>query len=78
MEDFETIKENTGKAIQDNRVNTKLIRDWKTNIRKILLDTKQTFVDWIDNFTYKFVKSLNKIECSKELGEFQHEDSRLE
>jgi hypothetical protein len=35
-------------------------------------------VEWIDSFTNKFIKSLSKIENSKELAEFQNEDSKLE
>lgn len=33
MEDFESIKENAGKSIRENRENTRLIKDWKKNIR---------------------------------------------
>lgn len=78
MEDFETIKETTAKSVRDNTSNATLIRDWKRAMRRTLLDVRQQFVDWIDSFTNKFVKSLAKIECSKELADFQHEDSKLE
>lgn len=70
MEDFESIKENTAKSLRENTPNTTLIRDWKRAMRRTLLEVRQQFVDWIDSFTNKFVKSLSKIEASKELSEF--------
>ena len=78
MEDFESIKENTAKSLRENEINTSQMKDWKLGMRKTLLDVRQQFVDWIDNFTNKFIKSLSKIEQSKELLEFQNEDSKLE
>lgn len=78
MEDYETIKMNSGNAIRDNMANTRLIKDWKLNIRKTLFEVKEKFTEWIDNYTNKFVKSLNRIEYSKELAEFVNEDSKLE
>lgn len=38
---------------------------------------KKQFIDWIDTFTNKFVKSLSKIEQSKELAAFHNEDSKM-
>lgn len=77
MEDFEHIKANSGKLIKENIVNTRLIADWKLNIRKILFEVKEKFTDWIEHFTNKFVKSLNRIEHSKDLEEFSNVDSHL-
>jgi hypothetical protein len=77
MEDFENIKVNSGKLIKENMINTRLIADWKLNIRKILFEVKDKFTDWVENFTNKFVKSLNRIEHSKELEEFSNEDSNM-
>jgi len=77
MEDFEDIKNTTKKAVVDNAQNTALIKEWKQSIRKTLIEVKENFIDWIDNFTNKFVKSLNKIEQSRELIEFAGEDKRL-
>ena len=39
---------------------------------------KEQFIDWIDNFTNKFVKSLNKIEQSRDLINYVGEDKRQE
>jgi len=39
---------------------------------------KQRYIDWIETFTNKFVKSLNKIEHSEQLSEFIGEDKRQE
>ena len=60
MEDFESIKENTAKSLRENEINTSQMKDWKLGMRKTLLDVRQQFVDWIDNFTNKFIKSLSK------------------
>jgi cysteinyl-tRNA synthetase len=54
-----------------------LIQVWKTQIRRTLIDVKKDFNEWIDTFTNKFVKSLNKIEHSKELSEFAYFDKHL-
>ena len=62
MEEFESIKSYTQKAIVENEVNKSIIKEWKEGIRDTLIQVKEQFVDWIDNFTNKFVKSLNKIE----------------
>lgn len=77
MEDFEGIKQFTQKAVTENQQNTKLIKEWKQSIRQTLIEVKKNFNEWIDNFTNKFVKSLNKIEQSRELIEFAGEDKRL-
>ena len=54
-----------------------MIKEWKQSIRQTLIEVKENFIEWIDNFTNKFVKSLNKIEQSRELIEFAGEDKRL-
>lgn len=50
---------------------------WKTQIRRTLIDVKKDFNDWIDTFTNKFVKSLNKIEQSPELAQYALFDRHL-
>lgn len=42
------------------------------------MQVKQRYIDWIETFTNKFVKSLNKIEHSDQLSEFIGEDKRQE
>ena len=76
LEEFEAIKEYTCKAVLENEPSITIIREWKESIRKTLIDVKDEFVDWIDTFTNKFVKSLNKIEQSRELVNFVGEDKR--
>jgi len=34
------------------------------------VQVRKEFTDWIDTFTHKFVRSLNKIETSKEMIEY--------
>ena len=41
------------------------------------MNVRQNFVDWIDNFTAKFINSIKDIEKAKDLAEFQGEDRRL-
>ena len=76
MEEFESIKSYTQKAIVENEVNKSIIKEWKEGIRDTLIQVKEQFVEWIDNFTNKFVKSLNKIEQSRDLINFVGEDKR--
>ena len=78
LEEFEAIKEYTCKAVLENEPSITIIREWKESIRKTLIEVKDEFVEWIDTFTNKFVKSLNKIEQSRELVNFVGEDKRQE
>ena len=59
-------------------MNKTIIKEWKEGIRDTLISVKMQFVDWIENFTNKFVKSLNKIEQSRDLINFVGEDKRQE
>jgi hypothetical protein len=54
-----------------------LIKEWKGKIRSVLLDVKENFNEWIDAFTLKFMKSLSKIECSKEMADHIDQDHKL-
>ena len=62
----------------ENEPSITIIKEWKENIRQTLIEVKNEFVEWIDTFTNKFVKSLNKIEQSRELVNFVGEDKRQE
>ena len=42
------------------------------------MKVKNEYIEWIENFTNKFVKSLNKIEQSRELISFVGEDKKQE
>ena len=64
LEEFEKIKEYAAKAIRENAPNINIIAEWKGTIRDTLLKVKQKYIEWIETFTNKFVKSLNKIEQS--------------
>ena len=78
MEEYESIKEYAAKAIKENAPNIQIIAQWKAQIRDTLLKVKEKYIEWIETFTNKFVKSLNKIEHSKQLNEFISEDKRQE
>ena len=60
----------------ENEPNISIIRKWKEGIRDTLIKVKQEYIEWIENFTNKFVKSLNKIEQSRELISFVGEDKK--
>ena len=38
------------------------MKKWKADIRKCLISVREMFIQWIDNFTNKFVDSLKNIE----------------
>ena len=78
LEEFEQIKAYTAKAIVENEPNISIIRKWKEGIRDTLVKVKNEYIEWIENFTNKFVKSLNKIEQSRELISFVGEDKKQE
>lgn len=65
LEDFEKIKEYSAKAIRENEPNIHIIAEWKGRIRDTLLKVRDKYIEWIESFTNKFVKSLNKIEQSQ-------------
>jgi hypothetical protein len=64
LEEFEQIKGYAAKAITENAPHIHIIAEWKAEIRDTLLKVKQKYIEWIETFTNKFVKSLNKIEHS--------------
>lgn len=61
MEDYESIKEVTFKTIQNSQHTTTMVYEWKQKIRRVLLDVKSEFNQWIDKFTYKFVDQLSTV-----------------
>ena len=54
-----------------------MMKHWKGEMRKILINVRDQFIKWVDNFTQQFIKSLKDIDKSKELAEFQNIDSKL-
>ena len=64
LEEFENIKAYASKAICENAPNIHIIAEWKAQIRDTLIKVKDKYIEWIETFTNKFVKSLNKIEHS--------------
>lgn len=70
MEEYEAIKAFTYRTVVENTPNMTLIQCWKSQIRNTLVQVRKDFNDWIDSFTQKFVRSLNKIELTKELIDY--------
>ena len=62
LEDFEKIKDYAAKAIQENSPHIHIIAEWKAKIRDTLIKVKDKYIEWIESFTNKFIKSLSKIE----------------
>ena len=77
MEEFERIKELTADLIKSQSGKVDMMRHWRGEIRKILINVREQFIKWVDNFTQQFIKSLKDIDKGKELTSFQHIDSRL-
>lgn len=77
MEAFETIRESAAKSILKTETHTNMVQEWKSNIRAVLLDVRKTLIDWIDSFTNKFVKSLSKIDSSKDLVDLKNGETKL-
>lgn len=67
METYEGIKAMTYRAVKEDTPYMTLIKNWKSNIRETLVQVRKEFNDWIDAFTYSFIRSLNKVENSKEM-----------
>jgi hypothetical protein len=70
MEDFEAIKALTYRTVVENTPAMTLVSTWKSQIRSTLVQVRKEFNEWIDAFTHKFVRSLNKIETAKEMIEY--------
>lgn len=77
MEYYEQIKANTFRAVVENTPSKNLIASWKNQIRDTLFSVRKEFIEWIDSFTHKFVRSLNKIEQSKEMSDHTDQDRLL-
>lgn len=77
MEYYESIKATTFRSVVENTPSKTLIASWKNQIRDTLFAVRTEFIDWIDSFTHKFVRSLNKIEQSKEMSDYTDQDRLL-
>ncbi len=74
MEQFERIKLLTADIIKSKSEQTQPMKKWKSEIRKCLIGVRDTFIQWIDSFTNKFVDSLKNLEKSHEMMKFQGAD----
>ena len=50
MEDFERIKRLTSDAITSNAPNTRIIREWKNDIRNCIMRIRSKFMENLDKF----------------------------
>lgn len=77
MEEYERIKRYSANVIQKSSGKMHCMRQWKNEIRKVLMAVREQFQRWVEHFTIQFINSLKDIENSKDLKEFKGEDSRL-
>lgn len=62
LEDFDRIKARTAEIIKKDEKKMDLMKNWKNQIRRSLIKTRNDFVDWVDVFTTQFIRSLKTIE----------------
>ena len=77
MEDFERIKKLTSDAITSNAPNTRIIREWKNDIRNCIMRIREKFIENTDKFILQFATVFKNVEMSNDLMEFRGEDKRL-
>ena len=56
------IKARTAEIIKKDEKKMDLMKNWKNQIRRSLIKTRNDFVDWVDVFTTQFIRSLKTIE----------------
>jgi len=62
MEDFENIKHKTADCIYEFSDETDIVKEWKVEIRRNLMEVKAKILVWLDEIVNKFVDSLRLIE----------------
>lgn len=62
LEEFDRIKAKTAEIIKKDEKKMDIMKNWKNQIRKSLIKTRNDFVDWVDVFTTQFIRSLKTIE----------------
>ena len=74
---FKEIKAMTEMCVEDNKFIPTMIHDWKEDIRDVLLRVRHQMIEFIENFTERFIKQIGKIESDRrELTTFVGEDRR--
>jgi len=51
MEEFERIKQSTADIIKKNNGKMEIMKNWKADIRKCLIQVRNEFIKWVDTFT---------------------------
>lgn len=77
MEDFERIRDLTAEAVTSNIQNTTIIKNWKAKIRESLMQIRQQFNKYIEQFIELFSDKFKDVEFSTDLLEFRNEDKKL-
>ena len=62
LERFKEIKVMTETVMEENKYMPQTIKDWKEDIRDVLLRVKEQMITFIDDFTERFVRQIAKIE----------------
>lgn len=77
MEDFERIRDLTAKAVTSNVENTTIIKRWKQRIRESLMEIRDQFNKYIEQFIELFGDKFKDVEHSSDLLEFRGEDKKM-
>eukprot|EP00347_Sterkiella_histriomuscorum_P020526 403337466 len=77
MEDYERIKNLAADVIKENNSSMNLMKQWKAEIRKALMNVREQFLLWIDNMTNQFIESFKVLDQQKDIKQFRGEDRRL-
>ena len=51
-----------------------MVRDWRNNTRKTLDKVKSQFIEWIEAFSEKFIRSLSMLEQKKSSHDLDESD----
>lgn len=76
LERFKKIQATGYQVMEENKHMPYLISEWKGDIRDMLLRVRAQMIEYIDNFTNRFIQQISKIEERKELSAFIGEDAR--
>jgi hypothetical protein len=78
MDDFEKIKATLRQCILENSPSVNLLADWKKQIRAITDETRLELISWVESYLKKFIRTIHKIEQTKDLVEYADSDHKVQ
>ena len=74
---FEEIKTQIEGTLEENKLMPRTIKDWKEDIRDLILRVRAQMIGFIDGFTSRIIKQISRIEQDKrEVAAVSSEDRR--